>query len=77
MPLSAVLRDSSTYALILADLIVAKVRSYNERGWSAYSPVNTAGITVQTEPIFMNAPSRGAATSPSLLEVNWDTLTSP
>ena len=25
----------------------------------------------------MNAPSRGAATSPSLLEVNWDTLTSP
>jgi hypothetical protein len=70
----SVLRDSP-YSLSLGDSVQAKVRAYNERGWSSYSS-SGSGATVQTIPGTMSAPTRGSATSETQIEVSWTALTS-
>jgi hypothetical protein len=58
---------STTYGLDFGDVVYAKVKAHNERGWSAFSDVSATltGATVQTEPATMNAPVNGSATSSS------------
>lgn len=69
VPVKTVLRDGGTYALLQGDLVIAKVRAYNDRGWSAYSLENTSACTtcvkIQTQPVFMNQPIRGSTTNPT------------
>jgi len=40
----------SPYTLIRGDLIIARVSALNSIGWSSPSPLNTAGVVVQTTP---------------------------
>ncbi len=40
----------NTFNLVLNDLVVAKVRAYNAKGWSTYSSENVSGATIKTEP---------------------------
>lgn len=42
---------TSPYDLVYGDYVVARVRAYNEFGWSLDSQPNTGGATIQTEPI--------------------------
>jgi hypothetical protein len=66
------LTDASTFGLAEGDLIVAVVESLNTIGYSATSPENTAGALVQVVPgPPPSAPTRGAATSDSQLEVEY------
>ena len=51
--------------------------AYNERGWSAYSDPNTTGQTIQTEPKFMNPPTRGSSSSTTQIQVLWSAITAP
>ena len=41
---------SPPYNLVLQQLVVARVRAINSIGAGAYSPDNTAGALIQTEP---------------------------
>lgn len=53
------------YSLTFNTVVVAKVSSTNAVGSSAgYSPVNTAGAKIYTEPVTMAAPVRGSITHP-------------
>lgn len=40
----------STYGLTRGTIVRVKVRAKNAYGYSGYSPVNSVGATVQTEP---------------------------
>jgi hypothetical protein len=73
---ASVLR-AAPFNLGLQALVVAQVRAYNVRGWSAYSPANTAGALIETEPTQMPAPTRGGDTSTDRLQVQWNSLSSP
>jgi hypothetical protein len=58
--------------LNIGQLIVAQVSAYNVMGWSTYSEVNTAGVTVKRPP--QTAPSnlqRGASTGKLVIQLNW------
>lgn len=46
----------SQYGYSQGQLVVARVRAINELGPGYYSSQNSAGVIVQTEPTFMNAP---------------------
>jgi hypothetical protein len=60
---------AAPYELILQDLVVARVRAYNERGWGSWSVDNTAGALIETEPSQMASPTRGSATGTDRLEL--------
>jgi hypothetical protein len=60
----------SDYGLVYGDLVVAKARASNSIGWGQFSQPNAAGATVQTVPVQMAAPTRGATTL-TTLEVDW------
>lgn len=58
--------------LSIGNLIVAQVSAYNVMGWSTYSVVNTAGITVKRPP--QTAPTnlqRGENTGKLVIQLNW------
>ncbi len=42
-------------SLEVDQLIRARVRARNSRGWGAYSEINTFGATIETEPLVMGA----------------------
>lgn len=66
---------SAKFGLELGDLIVAYVRATNEIGPGAYSDLNDSGDIVRTEPLSPpTAPSEGAATDDSQIEVTWSAL---
>jgi hypothetical protein len=65
------------YSLLLQDLVVARVRASNELGAGAYSPDNTVGALIETEPAAMASPTRGSGTGPASIELQWALLTSP
>lgn len=65
------------YNLVLQQLVVARVRAINSRGPGSYSPDNTVGALIQTEPSAMAAPTRGAATTASAIQAMWSAVTSP
>lgn len=53
----------SAYGLVLGDLVAASVRAYGVNGWSAWSPSTASGVTVETVPTQMAAPSEGSLTN--------------
>jgi hypothetical protein len=53
----------ASYGLARGDLVEAQVQALGRNGWSAWSALNTAGVTVQTEPGAMAPPTEGALTS--------------
>jgi len=56
---------ASPFSLLFNEIVVAKVSSTNAVGTSSgYSPENTAGALIYTEPITMVAPVRGDITHP-------------
>ena len=57
--------------------VYAKIRAYNERGWSDLSPTNAVGTVIEVEPIFMAPPQRGTGTTTTQININWDTIGSP
>lgn len=67
---------ASPYSLAYGTLVIAKVQAYNTKGWSSLSPANVAGATIETEPTAMSAPSNGASTSASQIEVTWSAISS-
>lgn len=64
---------NSPFSLVQGTLITAEVLAHNERGWSIASPANTdiTGPKIQTEPLVMSAPSKGASTSSTQVEIDW------
>lgn len=50
--------------------------AYNSIGWNTASSPNTAGATIQTEPVQMSSPTRGSSTSQTQIEVSWTALSS-
>lgn len=67
---------SAPYSLTYSTTVIAVVYAYNSVGWSAVSPENTSGATVQTVPVQMGQVSRGSTTSTSQIQVDWTPLTS-
>jgi hypothetical protein len=65
------------FSYLFDDLVVARVRAYNGRGWSNYSEANTVGVRIQTEPRFMSTPVRDNSTTPTMIVVNWQPIASP
>lgn len=61
------------YSLPQGAAVLAKVRAHNARGWSSYSPATTSAgaAVVETVPKALNAPTRGTATTDSVLQVDW------
>jgi fibronectin type 3 domain-containing protein len=65
---------TSTYALVLDELIVATVKANNANGASAASTANVAGATAKSVPTTAPALSRGAATSDTQVVLTWTGL---
>ena len=56
---------ASPFLLEYSDVVYARVMSTNAiAGSLGYSPVNTGGASIITEPVTMAAPERGASTLP-------------
>jgi len=54
------------------------VRALNSRGWSDWSPDNTIGERIKTEPRFMSLPQRDdTLTNTKKIVVWWDPIQSP
>jgi hypothetical protein len=51
--------------------VVAKIKASNLNGWSAYSPVNVVGVTIETEPLQMTGLVKNIATSTSQIVIDW------
>ena len=53
--------------------VLAQVRAHNARGWSTISPTTTSpgGALVETVPQALSAPTRGLATTDSVLQSDW------
>jgi hypothetical protein len=64
-----------TYGLALGDLVAASVRAYGVNGWSAWSSATATGVTIETAPAQVTAPTEGSATSEYQIEVVWTALT--
>ena len=62
------------FLLTYGTLVQAKVLAANARGWSAPSAANTVGATIQVEPFACAAPTSGANTGPTQLDVHWSSL---
>lgn len=62
----------STYGFAYGDLLQARVRAENTNGFSEYSDVNIAGATILTKPTYMNAPTDGAGTDSTTIQVDFD-----
>ena len=65
---------AAPYNYVLSDLIVVRVSASNSEGFSAVSASNVAGATVKTVPTQMAAPTKGASSSETQLEVDWVAL---
>jgi len=67
---------TSTYGLSVGDLIKAKVRAYNERGWGLQSIANSVGILAQTVPQAVALPTTDdSITGETQVFVQWAELT--
>lgn len=72
----SVLRGPS-FRLTFDTLVQAKVQAHNEYGYGLISDANTDvnGAKIQTEPVDVKNVRRGAGTSESQIQVDWDPLT--
>jgi titin len=66
----------SEYLYNTGDLALFRGRARNADGWGGYSTPNSVGATVMTVPAQMSAPTEGAATSATQIEIAWTALTS-
>lgn len=62
MPMTELV-DASSYNLPRGRLVVAKVQTYNNRGWSDYSIANVSGVTAEVVPESVTLPTRGDLTT--------------
>ena len=76
LPVKEVLQKEP-FNLEFDDLVQARVRAYNVRGWSELSTANLDGARIQSEPLFMTAPTRDEQTGPSTIFVNWSPIGAP
>lgn len=61
---------------MLGDLVVAKVKAYNEKGSGVFSATNIIGALVEEIPLApTTAPNRGVRTNEFRIDVDWDFLT--
>jgi hypothetical protein len=67
----------SPLSLPQAAAVQAQVLAHNERGWSGTSAANSDGVLVETVPHTMAAPTRGAGTSDTLVQINWLATAAP
>ena len=58
-------------------MVISRVRAVNELGPGGYSPDNTAGALIETEPNAMASPTSGSSTDTSRIELNWGLLSTP
>lgn len=65
----------TTYGFLRGDLVQARVRAKNSKGFGGYSTLNTVGATVQTVPTFMNAPSKALTSTSTQLDIVWSAIT--
>jgi hypothetical protein len=68
IPLSAI--RAAPFNLVYGDLLQVRASAYNDYGWGDTSDAAGA-MTVLTEPLQMDAPTRGSGTTPSLLQLEW------
>lgn len=68
---------AAPFNLAQGALVSAKVRARNARGWSATSPANALGAAVATVPHQMVAPTRGATTTDTTIQVDWLATSTP
>jgi hypothetical protein len=66
---------TTTYGLLLDDLIEVQVAAINANGMSDYNTINVAGATAKSVPTTAPALSRGAATSDTQVVLTWTGLT--
>lgn len=70
--------ESAPYSYAVATTIEFKVLAKNSRGWSAASAVNPTGVTAQSKPAQMAAPTTvQTLTNETSLFVQWAALTTP
>lgn len=65
----------SSYLLAYPDIMKVQVSAFNLYGWGPVSNTNTVGATVFDVPVQMAAPTRGAETQTTTIQVNWTPLT--
>lgn len=64
------------FGLLYSNLVAVKVKAYNLKGWQPlYSNANSAGATVETEPVQMTSPVKGTNTNFNVLHFTWSSLT--
>jgi len=63
--------------LAFDDLVQAKVRALNVKGWSDYSEPNSDGFRIQVAPLLMNQAERSELTNPHEIFVSWQPISSP
>jgi len=56
---------------VLGTLIQTRARAWNVIGWGEYSNANTIGAVIQNIPGIMRPPTRGAATSTTVMNIEW------
>jgi hypothetical protein len=59
------------FLLVQKSVVVAKIRALNGIDWGEFSDPNSIGATIFVEPYKMITPTRGFATSESLIEIEW------
>jgi len=62
---------SSPISLKFDQLITATVAACNRNGCSQFSPLNTIGAKVQTEPLAPSLPKEGLLTTETQIHVTW------
>lgn len=76
VPVSVLTADP--YSLTAGTTVIAIVRAHNARGWSEYSPENTAGAIIVTVPHKMaNVARDDSQTTTSYITVSWTALSEP
>jgi large repetitive protein len=68
---------AGAHALAFDALVVVRVSAANVRGFGPASSPNTTGARVRQAPAAMSAPTKGATTSDSQVEVLWSAVTAP
>lgn len=68
---------ASPFSLSLQDLVAARIRVRNIRGWNTEGTENSTGQTIRTEPLKMAVGRRGSNTLQTQVEAEWDLPTSP
>lgn len=61
----------NTFGYARGQYPLIKVRAHNDDGWGEYSPPNSSGVLVQTEPTYMVPPEESTLTNDVQIVVTW------